>query len=65
MTGKRELIEEARERTERVRYKLERDDVFRGHRFYYSAARLWNMTGDRAMRTLGLAAAYAVRSIRK
>jgi unsaturated chondroitin disaccharide hydrolase len=57
------LIEEARERTERVRAKLERDDVFRGHRFYYSAARLWQMLGDRDMRTLALAAAYAVRSM--
>ena len=57
------LIEEARERTERVRPKLERDDMFRGHRFYYSAARLWQMLEDRDMRTLALAAAYAVRSM--
>lgn len=57
------LIEEARERAERVRPKLERDDMFRGHRFYYSAARLWQMLEDRDMRTLALAAAYAVRSM--
>jgi unsaturated chondroitin disaccharide hydrolase len=57
------LIEEARERTERVRPKLERDDMFRGHRFYYSAARLWQMLDDRDMRTLALAAAYALRSM--
>src|SRR5690606_15971806 len=57
------LIEEARERAELVRDKLERDDMFRGHRFYYSAARLWQMLGDRDMRTLALAAAYAVRSM--
>lgn len=63
LTGNDALIEEARDRTERVRYKLERDDMFRGHRFYYSAARLWNTTGDRSMRTLALAAAYAVRSM--
>lgn len=58
-----ELIAEARQRTEMVRYKLELDDCFRGHRFYYSAARLYATTGDEHMRTLALAAAYAVRSM--
>lgn len=62
-TGDRRLIDEARVRTERVRPKLERDDMFRAPRFYYSAARLWAAEGDRAMRTLALAAAYAVRSM--
>lgn len=63
LTGRPELVAEARERTERVRHKLERDDMFRGHRFYYSAARLWQATRDPSMRTLALAAAYAVRSM--
>lgn len=63
LEGKPELIEEARERTEWLRPKLEKDDQFRGHRFYYSAARMYAQTGDPAMRTLALAAAYAVRSM--
>jgi unsaturated chondroitin disaccharide hydrolase len=62
-SGDRKLIDEARARTEAVRYKLERDDQFRGHRFYYSAARLYAAEDDRDMRTLALAAAYAVRSM--
>ena len=32
-----ELIEEAFRRTESIRHKLELDDMFRGHRFAYSA----------------------------
>lgn len=63
LEGRPELIEEARERTEWLRPKLEKDDQFRGHRFYYSAARLYAETGDPALRTLALAAAYAVRSM--
>ncbi len=63
LEGRPELIEEARERTEWLRPKLEKDDQFRGHRFYYSAARLYAETGDPRMRTLALAAAYAVRSM--
>ena len=62
-SGERRLIDEARARTERVRNKLERDDMFRAPRFYYSAARLWATEGDKAMRTLALAAAYAMRSM--
>lgn len=58
-----DLQVEALERTERLRPYLERDDQFRGHRFYYSAARQYNMTGDRRLRTLALAAAYAMRSM--
>ena len=57
-----ELIEEAFKRTEMIRHKLELDDMFRGHRFAYSAARLYGMTGDEHMRTLALAAAWALRS---
>lgn len=63
ITGDQSLIDEALERTESVRYKLEKDDMFRGHRFYYSAARLYQATGNQEMRTLALANAYAVRSM--
>lgn len=56
-------MDEARDRTERLRPKLEKDDQFRGHRFYYSAARQHAMTGEEAMRTLALAAAYCMRSM--
>lgn len=63
LEGKPDLIEEARERTEWLRPKLEKDDQFRGHRFYYSAARLYAQTGEAALRTLALAAAFAVRSM--
>ena len=61
--GKPELIEEAVERTEMLRPKLEKDDQFRGHRFYYSAARLYAQTGDERLRTLALAAAYSMRAM--
>jgi len=63
LLGRPDLTEEARARTEALRPKLEKDDQFRGHRFYYSAARLHAETGDPALRTLALAAAYAVRSM--
>ncbi len=58
-----ELITEAFERTERLRPYLERDDQFRGHRFFYSAARLYATTSDTNMRTLAVAAAWAMRSM--
>lgn len=57
------LLHEARARTEALRPKLEKDDQFRGHRFYYSAARLYAETGDPALRILALAAAYAMRAM--
>ncbi|QBY00460.1 hypothetical protein E2K80_06685 [Rhodophyticola sp. CCM32] len=63
LEGRPELIEEARERTEWLRPKLEKDDQFRGHRFYYSAARLYAETGDPQLRALALAAAYALRAM--
>jgi unsaturated chondroitin disaccharide hydrolase len=63
LTGDRAVELESAERTERLRPYLERDDMFRGHRFYYSAARQYAWTGDRKFRTLALAAAYAVRSM--
>ena len=58
-----ELLAEAEARTERLRPYLERDDQFRGHRFYYSAARQHAATHKAKYRTLALAAAYAVRSM--
>ena len=58
------LIEEARERTERLRPKLEgRTTSSAATVSYYSAARLHAETGDPRLRTLALAAAYAVRSM--
>lgn len=57
------LLAESAQRTERLRTYLERDDMFRAHRFYYSAARQWAWTRDPAYRTLALAAAWAVRSM--
>lgn len=61
--GRPDLIDEARDRVEMLRPKLEKDDQFRGHRFYYSAARMYAQTGDPALRTLALAAAYSVRAM--
>lgn len=63
LTGDAALLAEAERRTERLRPYLERDDMFRGHRFYYSAARQFAWTGQDRYRTLALAAAYAVRSM--
>ncbi len=63
LEDRRDLLDEAFERTEMLRPKLEKDDQFRGHRFYYSAARLYAQTGDPALRTLALAAAYAMRAM--
>lgn len=62
-SGDKSLLEEAFARTEQVRPKLERDDMFRAPRFYYSAARLYAASGRRRLRTLALAAAYAVRGM--
>lgn len=63
LTYDRKLQDEAAQRTERLRLYLERDDMFRAHRFYYSAARQWAWTRDPKFRTLALAAAWAVRSM--
>ncbi len=59
----RALLDESAQRTERLRPYLERDDMFRAHRFYYSAARQWAWTRDPKFRTLALASAWAVRSM--
>ncbi len=63
LTGDRKMQDHAAQRVERLRVYLERDDMFRGHRFYYGAARHYAWTGDGRFRTLALAAAYAVRSM--
>lgn len=63
LSGDRALLDESAQRTERLRQYLERDDMFRGHRFYYSAARQFAWTGETKYRTLALAAAWAVRSM--
>lgn len=63
LTGDRALLAESAQRTERLRQYLERDDMFRSHRFYYSAARQFAWTGDTKFRTLALAGAWAVRSM--
>lgn len=61
--GDRALTAEARRRTYAIRPKLERDDMFRGPTFYYSAARLWASEKNRAMRGLALAASRAMRGM--
>lgn len=63
LTGRADLQTDALARTEQIRPYLERDDQFRGHRFYYSAARQFDATGDTRLRTLALAASYAMRSM--
>ena len=63
LSGERQLMEESANRTERLRRYLERDDMFRAHRFYYSAARQFAWTGEARFRTLALASAWAVRSM--
>lgn len=63
VSGNRELTEESADRTERLRPYLERDDMFRAHRFYYSASRQFATSGEQRFRTLALAAAWAVRSM--
>jgi unsaturated chondroitin disaccharide hydrolase len=63
LTGDRKLEAESTYRAERLRPYLERDDMFRGHRFYYGAARQYAWTKEPRFRTLALAAAYALRSM--
>ena len=63
LTGDPNLKERSQKRSEALRPYLERDDQFRGHRFYYGAARQYDCFGREADRTLALAAAYAMRSM--
>ncbi|HWI28156.1 MAG TPA: hypothetical protein VN668_14375 [Stellaceae bacterium] len=62
-SGDRSLLAEARKRTYRIRTQLERDDMFRGPAFYYSAARLEASEKNSAMRGLALAASRAMRAM--
>lgn len=62
-SGDRSLVAEARRRTYAIRPKLERDDMFRGPCFYYSAARLDASEKNPAMHGLALAAARAMRAM--
>lgn len=63
LTGNEDLLSAAEMRSEWLRQYLERDDMFRGHRFYYGPARQYAWTGNPKYRTLALAGAYAVRSM--
>jgi unsaturated chondroitin disaccharide hydrolase len=63
MIGDPRLAARSRERSEALRPYLERDDQFRGHRFYYGAARQYDAFQSESDRTLALAAAYAMRSM--
>jgi unsaturated chondroitin disaccharide hydrolase len=62
-SGERALIAEARRRSYEIRPRLERDDMFRGPAFYYSAARLWASEQNQAMRGVALAAARTMRGM--
>jgi unsaturated chondroitin disaccharide hydrolase len=62
-SGDRSLTAEALRRTYQIRQRLERDDMFRGLSFYYSAARLAATEQHPAMHSLALAAARAMRSM--
>ena len=63
LEGDSELLKEAAWRTDRLQPYLEKDDMFRGHRFYYAAARQYAWGQNPKHRTLALAAAYAMRSM--
>src|SRR5262249_8974762 len=63
LNGDANLRERSQKRSEALRPYLERDDQFRGHRFYYGAARQYDCFEREADRTLALAAAYAMRSM--
>jgi unsaturated chondroitin disaccharide hydrolase len=63
LTGDSRLIARSRERAEQLRPYLEKDDQFRGHRFYYGTARQYDESRKESDRTLALAAAYAMRSM--
>jgi unsaturated chondroitin disaccharide hydrolase len=62
-SGERALIVEVRRRSYEIRPRIERDDMFRGPAFYYSAARLWAGEKNQAMRGLALAASRAMRGM--
>jgi unsaturated chondroitin disaccharide hydrolase len=62
-SGDRGLTAEAGRRCYEIRPRLERDEMFRGPAFYYSAARLYASEKNQAMRGLALAASRAMRGM--
>lgn len=62
LLGRNDLIEEAFERTEKIRYKILEGKIS-GHRFYYSAARLWATKKNHFMKTIALSASYTTRMV--
>lgn len=63
LLGRDDLIDEALSRTRDLRPKAERHDMFRAPKFYYSAARLAETTGDTEMRALALDVAGRMRAM--
>jgi len=61
--GGRDLVAEAVRRTWSIEGKLERDDMFRAPKFYYSAARLAESEGIGEMAALAARAARAMRAM--
>jgi len=58
-----ELMQEALMRMHQISPELDRNDMFRGTKFYHGAARLHAATGDEEMFKLAKKAAHAVRSM--
>ncbi len=63
LLGRDSLIDEAISRTRALRPKADRHDMFRAPKFYYSAARLAETTGDAEMRDLALTVANRMRAM--
>jgi len=63
LTGKRDLIDEALERTRLLRPMADFDDMFRAAKFYYSAARLAETENRDDMRELALDVANRMRAM--
>lgn len=63
LTGKRELIDEAIDRTHRIKPMADYDDMFRAAKFYYSAARLAEAEQLDDMRELALEVAERMRKM--
>lgn len=62
-SGDRSLVDEARSRTRACLNKLDREDMFRGPQFYYSATRLAATEEDAEMREVAWRAAKAMRAM--
>ncbi len=63
LLGRDSLIDEALSRTRALRPKADRHDMFRAPKFYYSAARLAETTGDAEMKALALDVADRMRAM--